>query len=69
VKLFYENLYSCKDSDLLDVDLEDIIKIPNVPRLDKTALMSFSDKISESEIYTVLKNMKNNNHQGVMDLL
>jgi hypothetical protein len=55
VKLFYENL----DSDLLDVDLEDIIKIPNVPRLDKTALNSFGDKVSESEIYRVLKNMKN----------
>jgi hypothetical protein len=64
VKLFYENLYFCKDSDLLDVDLEDIIKTPDVPRLDKTAINSNGDKVSESEIYTVLKNMKNNKSPG-----
>jgi hypothetical protein len=34
------------------------------PRLDKTALNSFGDKVSESEIYTVLKNMKNKKSPG-----
>ena len=46
------------------VNLEDIIKIPDVPRLDKTGLNSFDDYISESEIFIVLKNMKNNKSPG-----
>lgn len=33
VKIFYESLFSCKDSDLLDINLEDIIKT-DIPRLD-----------------------------------
>lgn len=63
VKIFYESLFSCKDSDLLDINLEDIIKT-DIPRLDTSTSISLEGDISESEIYNVLKNMKNNKSPG-----
>ena len=64
VKDFYETLYSCKDSDLVDINLEDIIKSSGIPKLEKTVQNSLDEMISDSEIYTVLKNMKNNKSPG-----
>lgn len=63
VKIFYESLFSCKDSDLLDINLEDIIKT-DILRLDTSTSVSLEGDISESEIYNVLKNMKNNKSPG-----
>jgi hypothetical protein len=63
-KFFYETHYSCKDSDLVDINLEDIIKSSDIPRLVKTVQNSLDEMISDCEIYTVLKNMKNNKSPG-----
>ena len=63
VKRFYQNLYANKDSELLDLDLEDIIK-NQVPKLDKHTSEALERPISEKEIFEVLKNMKNNKSPG-----
>lgn len=63
-RVFYETLYTCKYSDLLYINLEDIIKTSDIPTLDKTATNSLNETISDSEIYTVLENSKSPLSQG-----
>lgn len=55
VKKCYENLYIEKDSELLDLDLEDIIQNYEVPKLDKCLSELLDKDITEKEIFVVLK--------------
>lgn len=56
LKLFTK-IYAKRDSELLDLDLEDIIQI-HIPKLDTCLSESLDINISVNEIYEVLKNMK-----------
>ena len=65
IKIFYENLYTCKDSELFDANIAEFIKISDIPKLDKNTAESLECIVSEKDILSALKNMKNTKHQGV----
>ena len=58
VKLFYEQLYTNTDSELLDIDLEDISGNTEVPKLDRLQSERLESEIGEKEVFEVLRNMK-----------
>lgn len=64
IKIFYENLYTCKDSELIDINIAEVIKLSDIPRLDKHTAESLEGNVSEKEILSALKNMKNNKTPG-----
>lgn len=64
IKSFYETLYTDYDTDLIDIDLNDIIDNTYVKKLDDHTSKLLEKNISESEILDVLKNMKNNQSPG-----
>lgn len=64
VRTFYKTLYASKDSDTIDSNLDDLIQNLGVPKLDKNTSKVLEGSISENEILTVLKNMKNNKSPG-----
>lgn len=63
VKEFYEKLYTCADSDLININLEDIINV-EIPKLEPDISSSLEAEISEKEVLEVLKYMKNNKSPG-----
>ena len=63
VKNYYENLYTCVDSNLVNVDLRNILYI-NTPKLDKQLATGLERDITEAEVLTVVKQMKNNKSPG-----
>ena len=63
VKNYYENLYTCIDSNLVDVDLGNILYF-NTPKLDKKLATGLEKDITEAEVLTVVKQMKNNKSPG-----
>ena len=67
IKIFIENLYTCKDSELFYVNIAEVIKISHIPKLDKNTAESLECIVSEKDILSALKNMKNTTHMGVMD--
>ena len=67
IKIFFENLCTCKDSELFDVNIAEVIKISDIPKLDKNTAETLECIVSEKDILSALKNMKNTKHQGVMD--
>ena len=63
VKNYYENLYTCFDSNLVDVDLRNVLYF-NTPKLDKQLASGLEKDITEAEVLTVVKQMKNNQFPG-----
>lgn len=55
-------MFKNSDSDLVDIDLQSIIQLSNIPKLDNTTADFLDRDISEGE--NVLKGMKNNKSQG-----
>lgn len=55
-------MFKNSDSDLVDIDLQSIIQLSNIPKLDNTTADFLDRNISEGE--NVLKGMKNNKSQG-----
>ena len=64
VKNFYENLYSSREEELIDVDLDQELESFPIPKLDKSRSDSLESPITESELLSVLKNMKNGKSPG-----
>ena len=64
IKLFYETLYRNNDSNLIDIELNNIISENNTPKLDIHSAKKLEKDIVESEVLEVLKNMKNNKSPG-----
>ncbi len=64
VKTFYMNLYSCKDKDLIDVDLEVLLQEEIVPKLDTTERDFLETPFTLSELSETLKGMKNDKSPG-----
>ena len=60
-------IYPRKDSELFDVNIAEVIKISDIPKLDKNTAETLECIVSEKDILSALKNMKNTIHQGVMD--
>ena len=63
MKNYYENLNTCFDSNLVDVDLRNILYF-NTPKLDKQLASGLEKDITEAEVLTVVKQMKNNKFPG-----
>ena len=61
-KLFYENLYSYKEVD--EVDLDDILNFEDIPKLNENQKLDLEGKITLSEALHALKNMANNKSPG-----
>lgn len=63
VRFYYETLYKCTDSSLVNVDLEKIFSNCNISKVD-TNLTNGLEKDFEEEVLNVLKHMKNNKSPG-----
>ena len=61
-KTFYENLYSYKDVD--DVDLETILNFDDISKLDENQKHDLEGKITDQEALKALKHMPNNKSPG-----
>ena len=61
-KRFYEKLYDVKQTE--DVDLNDLLNFPNVPKLNEDEKLKLEGPITINEISESLKNMKNNKSPG-----
>jgi uncharacterized protein (UPF0333 family) len=55
VKLFYETLYTNNDSNLIDIELDNIISENNTPKLDIHLAKKRKEDVVESEVLEVLK--------------
>lgn len=64
IKYFYQTLYSNKDDDLNDVDIEKIIDKSLVNILDSNMREKLEGKITYSEALEALRNMKNDKSPG-----
>ena len=62
VKKYYDDLYACFHSNLVDADLKNIIYY-NSPKLDKQLATGLEKYITEAEVLTV-KQMKNKSSPG-----
>lgn len=59
VKSFYKNLFRKSDSHLVDVDLQPINQLSDIPKLENTTADFLYKDISEGEKLNVLKGLKN----------
>jgi hypothetical protein len=55
VKLFYETLYTNNDSNLIDIELDNIISENNTLKLDIHLAKKLKEGVVESEVLEVLK--------------
>ena len=65
---FYKTLYSSKESEITDVDLETILD-QNTPRLSENEAMQLEGHITFQEAGITLKNLSNNKSSGSTGLL
>ena len=63
-KLFYKTLYSSKDSELLDTDLEAELEGYSVPKLNIEESMSIEGILTYDQVSLSLKSMSNNKSPG-----
>ena len=63
MKEYYEILYTSINSDITNIDLDEIINC-EIPKLEPKDSTSLDKEISEREVLEVLKNMKNNKSPG-----
>lgn len=64
VKSFYEKLFKNSDSELVDIDIQSVVQLLDIPKLDNITADFLDRDISEREILNVLKGMKNNKSPG-----
>ncbi len=64
VKSFYVNLYSCRDKDQTDVDLDILLQEETVPKLDVAERDILEVPLTLSELSATLKLMKNDKSPG-----
>ena len=63
-KLFYENLYSNKDSQLIDINLYELFNNKDIKKLNKDESDSIEGPITYQEAALILKAMSNNRSPG-----
>ena len=64
VKFFYESLFKNSDTNLRNIDLENLIKGRDISKLDNDTAEILDKEISETEVLNVLKAMKSNKSPG-----
>ena len=64
IRSFYVNLYSDRDQDLNDVDLDTLLSGYNIPRLANNEKLNIDKPITKAEILESLKSCKNNKTPG-----
>ena len=65
IELFYKNLYSSKEKNHIDIDLNTDFNKYNTPKLNDDESEKLEGLLTLSELTTALKNMKNNRSPGV----
>lgn len=65
IELFYKNLYSSKEKDHVDTDLNTNLNKYNTPKLNDDESEKLEGFLTLSELTTALKDMKNNRSPGV----
>lgn len=63
-KSFYEDLYASKENTLIDIDLFDLFRNIEIPKLDNYESKSIEGQITYNEAASVLKSMSNNKSPG-----
>ena len=63
-KSFYENLYRSHENEIETIDLKNLLRQYEVPKLNNTEANQLEGKILKHEIHKVLKKMKNNKSPG-----
>lgn len=61
---YYENLYTSKDQNLNDIELETYLMNADIPRLDEKEALQLEGSLTLAEASQTLKNMKNNKSPG-----
>ena len=66
VQSFYQNLYKSKEDEICDIDLADLFENSDIhiPKLDRQISNDLEREITEAELLSTLKNMKNNKSPG-----
>ncbi len=64
VKSFYKKLYSSRDDDLEDVDLDILLQEENIPKLDTEQRDTLDFSLTLDELAVTLKEMKNDKSPG-----
>ena len=64
VKKYYEKLYASVDTNLVKIDLDNIISNYNSPKLEKELSNGLEEAFLEKEVLNVIKHMKNNKSPG-----
>ena len=64
IRSYYEKLYKSTESNLVDIDIGNLFNYYSIPKLDNDTSNGLEHDILESEVFTVLKKMKNNKSPG-----
>ena len=64
IRSYYEKLYKSTEPNLVDIDIGNLFNNYSIPKLDNDTSNGLEHDISESEVFTVLKKMKNNKSPG-----
>lgn len=62
---YYKNLYSSKEGEITDIDLNKLLNNYNIPKLNQNESNNLEGLLTLSELSSALKNMKNNRSPGV----
>ena len=64
IRSYYEKLYKSTEPNIVDIELGNLLNNYNNPKLDNDTANGLEHDILESEVFTVLKKMKNNKSPG-----
>ena len=64
IRSYNEKLYKSREPNLVDIELGNLLNNYNIPKLDNDTANGLEHDILESEVFSVLKKMKNNISPG-----
>ena len=64
IRSYYEKLYKSTEPNLVDIDIGNLFNNYSIAKLDNDTSNGLEHDILESEVFTVLKKMKNNKSPG-----
>ena len=65
VHAYYSNLFKNRNAELKNVDIDDLFKNQNIPKLTENQRLSIEGELKITEIGKALKNMKNEKTPGL----
>lgn len=55
----YDNIYTCKNFELIDVNISEVIKLSDIPKIDNTLQNLWNLMYQKKRFYLLLKNENN----------